>query len=374
MSIQNNIRTPGHFTLCADPSVEAMLSETVKEVADDIAGLPSAASVRCVLLGGGYGRAEGGVFRTPDGTGHLYNDMDFFVISQEVSSARRKEIDADLVPLRRKWAEKLGIEVDFSQARTRESLRAVSRTLMYQELQAGHKLVFGADDAFALLPAPDFTAIPYSEGARLLMNRGAGLLLAWDRLREKQELDGEDNDFVIRNIFKAVFGCGDAMLIRRNLYCAGLEARLERLESLPELPDDLAKFYRDALSFKSLPYREKRECLLEKWSAARSLWLRTVAAFFLGGTGEKTDVAAVPSVIHSSPVIEEGTPLRNFLLNGIAFRLGLRGLRWFSHPRRILLENLYVFLLANPGMQGYITNSTAAIDTSTWLRIWNRFN
>ncbi len=372
--MQNNTPDSGRFTLCADPSVEAMLTEIMKQVAEDISRLPAAGSIRSVLLGGGYGRAEGGVFRTPDGAAHLYNDMDFFVISQDISAARRKQIDAELESVRRKWAEKLGIDVDFSRARTRKSLRDVSRTLMYQELQAGHKVVFGSSDAFALLPEPDFSAIPFSEGARLLMNRGAGLLLAWNRLREKQELDGEDNDFVIRNIQKAVFGCGDAMLIRRNLYCAGLEVRLKCLESLPELPEDLAKYYRDALAFKSLPYREKRENLLEKWSAARSLWLRTVAAFFLGGTGEKTDASTVSSVILSSPVAEEGTPLRNFLLNGIAFRLGWREIRWLSHPRKMLLAHLYNFLLAIPGMQGYISNSTAAIDPSTWLRIWNRFN
>ncbi len=375
MSIQNDTLPPGRFTLSADPSAETLLTETVKEVGEDISRLSSAPDIRSILLGGGYGRAEGGVFRSPDGASHLYNDMDFFVISKDVSAARRKKIDAELGTLRRKWAGKLGIDVDFSRARTRGSLREVSNTLMFQELQAGHRLVFGTPDAFALLPQPDFSSIPFSEGARLLMNRGAGLLLAWPLLRGKKELDGEENDFVIRNIYKAVFGCGDAMLIRRKLYCAGIEARLARLESLPDhLPEDLPGFYREALAFKSRPYRDARETLLEKWTAARSLWLRTVAAFFMGAAGENADAAAIPSAILSSSLTEEGAPLKNVLLNGIAFRLGLRGIRWFSHPRKVLLSTLYIFLLAIPGIQGYINDSIAAIDTSTWLRIWNRFN
>ncbi len=374
MSTQNDVPAPERFTLSADPSAEALLTETVKELREDIAHLPSASSIRAVLLGGGYGRAEGGVFRTPDGASHLYNDMDFFVISKNISAACRKEIDAELNTLRGKWAGKLGIDVDFSRSRTQASLRDVSHTLMFQELQAGHRLVFGTHDSFALLPKPDFSAIPFSEGARLLMNRGAGLLLAWPLLRAKKELDGEQNDFVIRNIYKAVFGCGDAMLIRRKLYCAGIEARLARLESLPDLPEDLPALYREALAFKSRPYRDGREILLEKWTVARSLWLRTVASFFLGNASEKTDAAAIPSAILSSSLAQEGTPLKNILLNGLAFRLGLRGIRWFSHPRKVLLSNLYIFLLAIPGIQGYISDSTAAIDTSTWLRIWNRFN
>ena len=373
MSMQNNSPDTTRFTLCADPSVEAMLAETMRQVADDISRLPSAPYIRSVLLGGGYGRAEGGVFRTGNGDARLYNDLDFFVISQDVSSACRKQIDAELKPIRKKWADRVGIDVDFSRARTRKSLRQVSRTLMYQELQAGHRLIFGEPDAFALLPEPDFASIPFSEGARLMLNRGAGLLMAWNRLQEKQDLGDDDIDFVIRNIYKTVFGSGDALLIRRKQYCAGTEARLKRLESLSDLPENLAGFYKDALAFKSLPYREPRERLLEKWNAARSLWIQTLEAFLVNETGEKMDKSEVRAGILSSRLLSEGNFLRNVLLNLIAFRLGLKGIRWLSHPRRVLLSHLYDFLLAIPGEQGYIKSNTD-ISSNVWLRIWDRFN
>ena len=52
-----------------------------------------------VVLGGGYGRGEGGVKILPDGSRRLSNDIDFYAVTTEnASGAEIAEIAAALEP------------------------------------------------------------------------------------------------------------------------------------------------------------------------------------------------------------------------------------------------------------------------------------
>ena len=76
------------FSKKQDPRVEKLISEALDGISAAFAASPESAAVRAVVLGGGYGRGEGGA--TPDGM--PYNDLDFFVVMKDAhaSSGLRK--------------------------------------------------------------------------------------------------------------------------------------------------------------------------------------------------------------------------------------------------------------------------------------------
>jgi hypothetical protein len=79
--------------------------------------------------------------------------------------------------------------------------------------------------------------IPLAEATRLLMNRGAGLLLAREKLAAGS-LSPDDADFVNRNIAKAELACGDAVLTAYGRYYWSCGERHVRLVRLAELNPD----------------------------------------------------------------------------------------------------------------------------------------
>ena len=122
---------------------EARLEAFLERLAARIGALPESREVAAVLLGGGYGRGEGGVFRKPDGDAELFNDLDFFVISRPLPRRRRKALDCAMREFGKGFDEEIGVDVDFGPARSAGELEHMPYTLMWQELRAGCRRVWG---------------------------------------------------------------------------------------------------------------------------------------------------------------------------------------------------------------------------------------
>lgn len=216
----------------------------------DALALPRLAGV---VLGGGYGRGEGGA------RGHgLYNDLDFFAITEDgASAAEIAAIAAALEPISKEWTEKISIDVDFT-VRTPWRIKHDEERLMIQELVRGYFDVAGkkGEELFSGIRRIDASEVPWMEAARLLMNRGMGLMLA-----NGETANGErGRDFVDRNINKCVLGAGDARLVARHGY------RWRAAERADALGDAL---YRSAVEWKFRP-KDKPVC---DWEAARACWM-----------------------------------------------------------------------------------------------------
>ena len=123
------------YTVIPSAELDSLLDGALAGIAADIEAKKSP-FLRAVVLGGGYGRGEGGVWRTPAGD-RLYNDLDFFVFSSRAGRADAGKIERDLREISKKWETKLGVSVDFGPAKNIESLKTVSQTLMFQELLRG---------------------------------------------------------------------------------------------------------------------------------------------------------------------------------------------------------------------------------------------
>ena len=242
----------GRFTAIGSARVDAAIGEAVSAIGTAIGAL-RIPHLEGVVLGGGYGRGEGGVTTGPDGAERPYNDLDFYVIADDSSSAADlAEIGVRLAPVSRDWSARLGIDVDFSPAKTYWRIKHDEARVMVQELVRGYIDIAGkkGEELFAAIERRPAEALPAGEAVRLLMNRGAGLLLAKHLGLQAeaqnqggaeaqneggadesalQRTEAEHGGFVARNLNKCVLGAGDARLIAQGRYAWRLEERKERL-------------------------------------------------------------------------------------------------------------------------------------------------
>ena len=205
-----------------------------------------------LVLGGGYGRGEGGVLQV-SGEERPYNDLDLVLI---VRRKTRLPWDA-LHGIRHKYASLTGIEVDFSRPLTVDDVRGWPPTLMWSDLLHGHRVLDGDADILTA-NAPDLRAdrLMPVEATRLMLNRGSGLLWALRVARGCEP--APDADFIRRNYYKCALTLGDALLISYGRFATPYTGRGERLSRLlGELTRpfsfDLSRIYRDALRFKFWP-------------------------------------------------------------------------------------------------------------------------
>jgi len=188
------------------------------------------------------------------GDGRLSNDVDFYAVSEDGADGKTLEgIRAALGEIGARWTEKLGVDADFC-VRTPWRLRHDQERLMVQELARGHCDVAGkpGEELFAGVERRAASDLPWSEAVRLLVNRGAGLLMAREAARGKR--------FAVRNVNKCVLGAGDARLIARRAY------RWRAVDRAAALDDEL---YSRALAWKFRP-TEDGPC---GWEDARAAWL-----------------------------------------------------------------------------------------------------
>ena len=195
----------GRYVAGEAPAMDRLVEETIRDVGAEVAAL-AVPRLQGVVLGGGYGRGEGGVIG-----GALSNDLDFFAVTAEGASAA--EIDAlvaALEPVSRRWTERLGVDVDFT-VRTPWRLRHEQVRVMVQGLIHGYFDVAGkkGTEMFKGIEVRPPSAFPWSEAVRLLVNRGVGLLLAHEQMSPETSNDQRPTtNFVLRNINKCIFRGG----------------------------------------------------------------------------------------------------------------------------------------------------------------------
>ena len=256
------------FTAVRDAVADAAIRDALPEIAAAVRNLamPGFAGL---VLGGGYGRGEGGV--TADH--RLYNDLDFFVLMDAPEAALPK-LAKRLAPVSAAFGARLGLDIDFT-LRTAARLRRDERRLMVQELLHAHVVVTPSDFDLAAwsgarLHAP--SEVPAGEAARLLMNRGMGLDLARRRLAAN---GGRADGFVLRNLNKAVLGAGDARLIAEGRYAWTLAERAAALGDAT---------YARACAFKRRPTDDAAATAM--WDAAFAAWRAAADALFARHGGE----------------------------------------------------------------------------------------
>jgi hypothetical protein len=214
-------------------------------------------SMEALVLGGGYGRGEGGVVEV-DRVQVPYNDLDLFLFVKPGALPGFRALPSVLEP----HARRLGIHVDVSRPIRLDEIRRWSPALMWLDLLEGHKVLAGpADTLTSRAPAWLGRPLPPIEAMRLLLNRGAGLLWSMRIVRDLEM--PPDPEFVRRNAYKAALALGDALLILHQRYRSKSEGRDLLFQTLADEVFevgalDVVGYHREGLAFKFRPDRASR--------------------------------------------------------------------------------------------------------------------
>ncbi|MFO1459239.1 MAG: hypothetical protein U1G08_07495 [Verrucomicrobiota bacterium] len=389
------------FTLDGSDTLEAYLGDLCGRVRDGIRGLIPADRLDAVLLGGGYGRGEGGVLRTPSGD-RPYNDLESFVFVRGNALLAERRFRGPLHELGERLSPGTGLDIEFK-VLTLDRLRRSPTTMFYYDLVQGHQCLVGNESALAGCEHHrDATRIPLHEATRLLMNRCSGLLFSLERL-ERDSFGPEEADFVGRNVSKAQLAFGDVLLTAAGQYHWSCRERHERLKHLvaadepglfprPEaamIGRELVAQHREGVEFKLHPIRStlSREALAERHERLVRLGLDLWLALENRRIG-----IGFPSVYHYANWPGNKCPeqpgIRNRLVNLRAF--GPRVLLQSGagrHPRERLLNSLPRLLWLRSGGAPmdpeYLPLLQRDLDTQApdfpslvgaYAKLWSRFN
>lgn len=368
------------FTIDGSDALESHLAATCDRVLSGVKSLVPAAKLDSVLLGGGYGRGEGGVLKTPSGD-QPYNDLEFYVFIRGNTILAEGKFRQSLHELGERLSPEAGLEVEFK-VLTLEKLRRSAPSMFYYDLVAGHRWQLGDDSLLAGCEHHrDAAKIPLNEATRLVMNRCSGLLYSAERLARKNFGDAEA-DFVGRNLAKAQLAFGDVMLTAHGQYhwsCRERHARLAKLSGAENLP--LAEFIRhheSGVEFKLHPTcsADSREILAgrhaELSELGKKLWLWLESKRLGTKFGSPRDYAF--SELNLCP---ETSSLRNRLVNFRAF--GASGLACVRYPRERLFRALSLLLWEKNEFEKVRSQlRTSAPDfsglVSAYEQLWKWFN
>ena len=334
------------FTIDGSDSLEAELLGLCDRARAAILEVIHPRKVHALVLGGGYGRGEGGVLKT-EGGDKPYNDLEFYVIHTTSDLLAEKLYQTKIHHIAEQLTQAAGIEVEFKLL----SLRKLQRSpvsMFYYDLISGHRLVHGADSWLGGCDQHRAAhRIPLHEATRLLMNRCSGLLYAQEKLA-RANFTAEDADFVGRNLAKAKLALGDVFLTMRNQYhwsCRERQKRLRKLETEGALKifQPVLPLHADGVDFKLHPIRSDRSAedlraeleVLKK--LARQLWL-TLESRRLNQTFADLEIYC----FDPADKCPETDSHRNRLIN--ARRFGTREMLNPRYPRERLLNTLPLLL------------------------------
>jgi hypothetical protein len=260
--------------------------------------------------------------------------------------------------------------------------------MMWQELKHGHRVVFGPENILGLLPDFDLNNMPHEELAKLMLNRGTGLLLARQRMN-KAELKSDDVDFIARNIWKAIMACGDAYLALHKTFSYSYRRRSELFDTFKD-DSEIAGFYplyKEAINFKLKPVMPDKADLSAFWNKARMFFAQYYRYVFNACLGAKgMNLAEIQDAFYRNPPFHTSGDLRhklkNFIINLLEIGPGGFDMKlYFEYPRIRLFIVFPALLFDNEANQNYILllPGVSALDSGdkilqSYLKLWNRFN
>lgn len=204
------------FTLDGSDALENHLAEICKRVLAGVKESVPSNKLEALVLGGGYGRGQGGVLRTASGDAP-YNDLEFYIFISGARILNERRFLEDVNGLGERLSSEAGLHVEFK-IDSLPRLRRSPITMFSYDLVSGHRILFGDEHVFSGCEHHRRAeTIPLSEATRLLFNRCTGLLLAKELLRQLA-LTQEDADFIGRNLAKAQLALGDALLTAYGQY------------------------------------------------------------------------------------------------------------------------------------------------------------
>jgi len=131
------------FTLDGSAELEDHLHQTCRQVLAAVRDAVPKQKLEALLLGGGYGRGEGGVLKT--GTGDRpYNDLEFYVFLRGNHFLNTRRYQTVLNDVADRLAPRAGVEVEFK-VLSLDKLRRRPASMFYYDLVMGHRWLLGEE-------------------------------------------------------------------------------------------------------------------------------------------------------------------------------------------------------------------------------------
>lgn len=252
------------YTVRNSPEVEAKVAADLAVIRDAVMDCVGEDALHSILLTGGFGRGEGGVFLTTSGP-RIANDYDLAVVPHAagrlgfVHFYRRHH--AALEARAARVARQLGVkQVDLTLRSLDYFRRPPELRVENYEVKHGHRLLLGAEDPCAAMPAWRPEDLPLFDGTWLFRNRGFGLLMARLYLWPRNELLPADRENFFIECNKAWLAMGDARLLLEHRYHHLHAERMNRAQAWTALDfsgaGDMAAGYRAALEWKLRPVEQ----------------------------------------------------------------------------------------------------------------------
>ncbi|MEO6183909.1 MAG: hypothetical protein ABIP71_12560 [Verrucomicrobiota bacterium] len=376
------------FTIDGDDALEQHLAKTCDRVAADVRKIFPNGRLEALLLGGGYGRGQGGVLKTGCGD-KPYNDLEFYICLEGNPFFNERKYRNPVNNLAHQLSPLAEVEIEFK-ITSREKLQAVPPTMFTYDLACGNRTLIGNENLFSDSRFRDSRQVPLFEATRLLMNRCSGLLFARERLLRKP-FTADDADFVGRNHAKAQLGFGDAFLAAQKIYHWDCRERNHRLKTFsPEykLPwmEELRKHHSAGVEFKLHP-RRVNDSTIDLCETQRELSLLGLKVWLWLESLRLHKMFLSPSDYFTSSLDKcpETNSLHNVLVNFKTFRTSSLDGKWFRYPRERLLNSLALLLweptaLTNPSLLKRLQTElrTDAVNftelVQAYEELWRKFN
>jgi hypothetical protein len=359
------------YTRDGSPELESLISKQMEIIAQEVRRVFVREQDFCALvLGGGYGKGEGGVYQTPDGE-KTFNDYDFFVVTRGLNKRNKNKYADILLELNKRLTKEFGIDVDFAFPVNVEEIPKLPPTQMWAELSLANQVILGKVNIAELYPHKDLTKLPTSEARKLLLNRGVGLILSLQRINEillEAKLHtGENVDFIARNIFKAILGSGDVLLMQNKLFHHSYTERCKIVSNSAIFELKEIELYKSATEFKLHPRTDYTiEKLVELHNHAMDFFVNSYKKFPL----------------ESSKVLAISSQLKHIVINLFTFK-SLRNISWMNiYPRERIYYTLLWFMGFKDGYTGEDIESALGLPIGTNIEVayerfyllWKRFN
>jgi hypothetical protein len=378
---------PERYTLDGDEAVEARIARDQALIAAAVEEVLAPPAFRALVLMGGYGRGEGG-YVLRDGQPAAYNDYDYFVVVRGLDRARRNALSEALAGKAKDLEHAVGVEVDFALL-LEDRLPNTEYSLMNAEMIWGHRMVAGDPDVLDAMPAMPFGGLPAGEFTRLLLNRGALLLMNQVRLAEGSKPSRLEQEVFFKYLFKAVLACGDARLAGNRTYHPSYVKKRELLQTMDwSGKEPFMDLYAQAWENKFHPdYGRYADEDSAAWQErVVRLWLETLSWFEQGRTGR--DIGDWTA--YCSPSIPKGQGrgswggLRNVAITLRDFgpaELLRRPLWALRYPRERLISALPLLLSdwtdrtrsAVAGVLAVPVGTSRTDSAERFLQLWRRY-
>ena len=221
------------YTVYGSAEVDAQVESDVFELRDMILARIPSDNLEGIVLLGGYGKSEGGVYVDGE-TLYPYNNYDLLVIVKDAAVGEIDDYRLALDEIDSEFTESHTISVDFSIMQMKQIRNAPFRIFFY-DLKFGHKIVWGPEDLLNAMPDYDLHKIPMFDAEHMIVNRGT--LLVINRFlfsKRREDLTFEDKKAVIKHTAKAIIGYGDALLVALKRYSWSYREKQHIVTTLPD--------------------------------------------------------------------------------------------------------------------------------------------